>query len=382
MIDAQRDSRRQRHIQSIKECEKFLEQFYDNFMEKKSEIKEKVNMFLAASDEDVRQIMNELTDEALLAHEIDFVNAAWEKVNVHFNARNEHCVNTFEDIRELQDFQQKNSGQYWNRLKEELTDHAFLLEPAVIQLVQEWKEKEEQRYKREHEESYEFHKKLVQEEKERFEQLRQEWESRRIRFHVLKQEDAIRRFQQRIDSPEFVNPEARKQLFRQLKKTQIEVYNRRMEQLKLLDKTDTPNITAKCVEQFRNKLEQINDKAQEEYDEIARNLTQCIKNSNSQMDYELENLRGFLHANAAQIAEDDSYDGILEAQAVPFVERRKSEAQELYKNTYRYLEELDDKMNEICKNIIKFLSDLAKKYDKGKNDLKATDLKFNVELAQ
>lgn len=90
MIDAQRDSRRQRHIQSIKECEKFLEQFYDNFMEKKSEIKEKVNMFLAASDEEIRQIMSELTDEALLAHEIDFVNAAWEKVTVHFNARRDH----------------------------------------------------------------------------------------------------------------------------------------------------------------------------------------------------------------------------------------------------------------------------------------------------
>ena len=50
-------------------------------MEKKAEIKEKVNMFLIASDEDFSQIIDGLTDEALLENEIDFVNGAWEKVD-------------------------------------------------------------------------------------------------------------------------------------------------------------------------------------------------------------------------------------------------------------------------------------------------------------
>lgn len=43
MIEAQRDSRRQRHIACLKEAEKFVDQFYDNFSEKKSEIKERMN---------------------------------------------------------------------------------------------------------------------------------------------------------------------------------------------------------------------------------------------------------------------------------------------------------------------------------------------------
>jgi hypothetical protein len=38
MIEAQRDSRRQRHIVCLKESEKFVDQFYDNFSEKKVEI--------------------------------------------------------------------------------------------------------------------------------------------------------------------------------------------------------------------------------------------------------------------------------------------------------------------------------------------------------
>jgi hypothetical protein len=42
MIEAQRDSRRQRHIACLKECEKFVDQFYDNFCEKKNEIRDRI----------------------------------------------------------------------------------------------------------------------------------------------------------------------------------------------------------------------------------------------------------------------------------------------------------------------------------------------------
>lgn len=67
------------------------------------------------------------------------------------------------------------------------------------------------------------------------------------------------------------------------------------------------------------------------------------------MDELYEQLRYFLNSNQAKIDEDTTYDRIIEEQALPYVERRKQESNELYKNTYRYLEEYDDKMNEICK---------------------------------
>lgn len=230
-------------------------------------------MFLSASDEEVRLILDELTDEALLANEIDFVNAAWEKVTVHFNARKEHTDQTLEEIKELQDFQQKNSGKYWDKLQQELTYTAFLLEPAVIELVEEWKAREGLRYKKEHEDSYEFHRKLVEEENQKHSNNKDEWESRRERFHILKQEDAIKTFQERVDSPEFVNPKSRIDIFKRIKKAQVEVYHERMEQLQKLNDTQPANLTAAKVEQVANKLEQINDAAQEEYDELAVKLT-------------------------------------------------------------------------------------------------------------
>ena len=46
MIENQRDERRMRHISLLKECEKFVEQFYDNFCEKKNEIKARIKSYL------------------------------------------------------------------------------------------------------------------------------------------------------------------------------------------------------------------------------------------------------------------------------------------------------------------------------------------------
>lgn len=351
-------------------------------MEKKTEIKEKINMFLAASDEEVQNILADMTDENLLANEIDYVNGTWSKIEIYFNARKEHLEQTLEEIKDLQEFQQKNSGKYWNRLQQELTDTAFLLEPAVIQLVTDWKNKEEERYLKEHEESYEFHKNLEIEENQKHQDRHNEWEGRRIRFHILKQEHAIKTFQERIDSPEFVNPQVRVRLLERMKRNQIEVHKKRMNELKVLQSTETSILTAKKVEEIEGRIEKINEAAQGEYYQIAVEFSNSIKEFGNTMDSLLEDLKEFLHSNKAQIDENTTYDKIIEIEAQPYVNRRKEEAKELYLNTYKYQEETDDKMVETCKNIIEFIKALATKYDKGKDDLKSTDFQFIINLAK
>jgi Domain of unknown function (DUF4455) len=87
MIEAQQDSRRQRHIAAVNESHKFVEQFYDNFVERKNEIKEKSHVFVAASDAEIADIMRGLTDELLVANELAYVNGVWDKVCQHRNAR-------------------------------------------------------------------------------------------------------------------------------------------------------------------------------------------------------------------------------------------------------------------------------------------------------
>lgn len=106
MIENQRDSRRQRHIEALKECEKFVEQFYDNFIERKGEIKERVKLFFAGSDQEIDRIMSGLSDDKLLANEIVYVNAIWEKVGtVHRSARKEELKQLRQNFDDLKIFQ-------------------------------------------------------------------------------------------------------------------------------------------------------------------------------------------------------------------------------------------------------------------------------------
>ena len=88
MIEAQRDSRRQRHIAAVNESHKFIDQFFDNFCERKNEIKERSRIFVAASDSEIEEIMTGLTDQLLLDNEITYVNQIWDKVSQHRSARN------------------------------------------------------------------------------------------------------------------------------------------------------------------------------------------------------------------------------------------------------------------------------------------------------
>jgi len=81
MIEAQRDRRRQQHIAALKECEKFVEQFFDNFSERKKEIRERVKLFLAGSDTEIEEVMKGLSDDLLLKNDIAYVNGIWEKVS-------------------------------------------------------------------------------------------------------------------------------------------------------------------------------------------------------------------------------------------------------------------------------------------------------------
>jgi len=78
MIEKQRDSRRHRHISALKESTKFIDQFYDNFAERRDDIKNRAGTFITNSDIQIGDVMSQLTDDNLLANEIAWVNGIWE----------------------------------------------------------------------------------------------------------------------------------------------------------------------------------------------------------------------------------------------------------------------------------------------------------------
>ena len=106
-----------------------MEQFYDNFSEKKNEIKDRIKTFLERSDIEIDSLMGGLTDELLLANEIGYVNGVWEKVNHQRSNRNNEVQNLRDALDNLKAFQQKGSGSYIGGMRQKLIDIAFYLEP-------------------------------------------------------------------------------------------------------------------------------------------------------------------------------------------------------------------------------------------------------------
>jgi hypothetical protein len=71
----------------LKEITKFIDQFYDNFCERRNEIKRRSQEFVSNSNMDIDKNMEGLTDELLLANEITYVNSIWDKVSQQRNSR-------------------------------------------------------------------------------------------------------------------------------------------------------------------------------------------------------------------------------------------------------------------------------------------------------
>ena len=101
---------------------------------------------MTASDLEVEEIMSGLSDELLLANEIAYVNAIWDKVSQHRNARNADSDQLNANFEQLKSFQMKGSTGFLNKLREDLISIAFLLEPQVDMLLIEYREKDEKRY--------------------------------------------------------------------------------------------------------------------------------------------------------------------------------------------------------------------------------------------
>jgi Domain of unknown function (DUF4455) len=125
----------------------------------------------------------------------------------------------------------------------------------------------------------------------------------------------------------------------------------------------------------------VNDDAQTVLDDIVMRLNKDMENTNEDADIALYDLKDFIIKNDAQLEEGQTYDSIIEDRAIPTVERRKLEGKTLILNAVKYMEEFDNKMNEVAMAIVGFFRDLATKIDANKEKLKQTEIGFQVALA-
>jgi hypothetical protein len=140
-----------------------------------------------------------------------------------------------ENFDKLRVFQRKGSQGFLKKLRDDLINIAFFLEPKVDELMVSFKEQDEKKYEAEHLQNDQFYEEVVKADMAKFEKHYATWKASVVQFHKLKQEDAIQKFLGRMNSREFVNPPSRVKIFKELRDEQMVLFENRMKILVSLE---------------------------------------------------------------------------------------------------------------------------------------------------
>ena len=266
-------------------------------------------------------------------------------------------------------------------MRQKLIDIAFFLEPQVDELMKQQITDETEKYEAEHQDCDQFYDDIVHNETEKFDLLYTTWKNSVVRFHKLKQEDAIKKFVDRLNSKEFVNPPTRVDIFSNMKNEQEKLYSLRCQLIDQLNDTHPISLTKEFVNTIADNLAQHNEESSVVFDSLVSQLTHDMENTNEDIDIALYDLKDFIIKNDAELEEGQTYDLIIEKRAQPYVDRRKTESKTLIMNAIAYQEDYDFKMSELSNNTINFFKEFATSLDKNKDKLKQTEVNFQVALA-
>lgn len=276
-----------------------------------------------ASDAEIHQLIASLTDKNLVSNEITFVNGVWDKIQQHRASRKADTEQLRENLDNLKVFQQKGSTGFLTKLSDQLIFIAFLLEPAVEELLVDYKVRDAEKYKVEHEQLDEYYQQVVASDKDKFEGHYESWKAAIVRFHKLKQEDAIKRFLDEMNSLKFVNPPSRVKIFMEIQEEQVSLFDQRMKIIAELDNCRPTQLTVNFVNQQEEKLRQFNEESSVVFDRLVDSLAKDMENTNEDIDLAEFDLKDFITKNDAQLESGQTFESIMAKRVRPTVLRRK-----------------------------------------------------------
>jgi hypothetical protein len=90
-----------------------------------------------------------------------------------------------------------------------------------------------------------------------------------VRFHKIKQDDAIKRFVDRLNSKEFVNPQTRVDIFQGMKVEQQQLFDARVKLIETLNETHPKALTKELVSNIADQLTGFNEESSVVFDSLV-----------------------------------------------------------------------------------------------------------------
>ncbi|CAG9311274.1 unnamed protein product [Blepharisma stoltei] len=380
MIQKQKESRRLRHLNLLKEFEGWIEALYDNLAHSGEDMIFKWEQFAKASQDDLDKMLDGLSDDVLLSKELEWLKAAFDNYDNHLKKRREEAETLRSGLFKLEKDRQTSVDSFVNLLKDQLIEIAFMLAPEVEVLVGEKRSFVMQTVEEREKHIIGLMEKLWAGEEILRETYKERIEAKEEMWRTVHHDYTLQQFKITMTSSRFVNPEERINMFKDLKGKQVEIFQKRLEWLTRLGNICAEELTQEKVEGFIDKISKLNNNAQLIYDEKISKIVNLQSKIDSEADDLLEITKNKLEFYAAKISYE-SLDKLVDTECQVLVDARKNESKKLLTKSIKYLEDTDVRANDICNVLGNFWKGMAVIYDEQRKKQIEEEKKYELELA-
>mmetsp|Transcript_32578 Transcript_32578/g.56428 ORF Transcript_32578/g.56428 Transcript_32578/m.56428 type:complete len:1232 (+) Transcript_32578:1221-4916(+) len=263
-----------------------------------------------------------------------------------------------------------------SKTSESLIDIAFMLTPEIEELLKERKEAVAALVIKNKDLVDHYVKLLRMEHEDAYMRIFIVLEAKLKEWRKVNHDISIKRFLAEINSKRFFNPEERIAMLAELKVAQEAFFNKRGKLLAEMAEIPVNTLSVQLIEDVENRFNALDNDGQQDFDSLISKLVNLQTKINSEADELLEKLRTQLEYFASEPVEP-----VLDAQCRPFKLKRKEEGQELLSRTIKYLEDTDNRSQEIIANLIGFWKKFGTALDENQANMKSTDQKHAIEIA-
>ncbi|KAL4438837.1 hypothetical protein ABPG74_016557 [Tetrahymena malaccensis] len=379
MIQKQRESRRDRHIKTLNDFEKWTESLSNDVVDSYTEIKHDIEDYFIQHDKELNAYFDKFSDQELLKREKDLLDEI-NQIVVECGIKKENKVDNLDNrLEDLEKEREKNLKFFCDKLEFTLIDIAFELEPQVKVLVDIKRREFEQIVAQKRIENDDYIAKIKQQQKESFEAFVQRQNQVDKRWRKLKHDAAFEEFMVDIKQMEYVNPDKRIQLYEELKRQHVTIYTKRNNFIQKLDKLDIINISKAYVEKWIEDTKNFHEQAQEILDARFEAL---IKESEEAKQHSLDRINK-LHDRLEYVGHLNAQDlnSLIELECVSISNKYYEDSRDLLTKAIKFVEESDFKQNELVSNIGKFFKNIGEKNDENKKNYNKMNFEYELKKA-
>ena len=379
MIKTQKHQRRQRHNLVLKELEGWLESLHENCDARALDLKVKWEEFAQGSNEALKANLEELSEDKLLEVDFELVMSAWDNLKNHLATRKQEISLLEKSLCEVEAQRKASLEKYLETIKEQLVEIAFMLGPEIEALLEEYLKRVDQVIQNNQLKIRCLLEDIRMGEEEIREKNRQSILLKEKSWRNIQHKSTLEHFNSRIQSQEFFNPPERVKHFEALKAVQKKYFDRRLEVLGNLGSSEISELTKERIESTLEEISNLNDEAQEAYDQKIQEIVTLQKNLETEADVLLEVTKDKLEFFQGDC---ESIEELIAQDCKGEVESRKAEGKELLSKAIKFLEDSDTRANEVLTNIANFWKKIGENLDNHRKNYTEGEKKHELTLAE